>query len=58
MVSRENRVIIVFGVLSLVILYVMATLIHLPTWVGIAEVIVVGVMIPKLINGTYTEYTE
>lgn len=55
MISRENHVIIGFGLLSLVILYVMTQLMDLPTWAGIAEVIIVGVMIPQLINGTYTE---
>ncbi|MBP1954004.1 hypothetical protein J2752_000885 [Halarchaeum rubridurum] len=55
MISRENRVIIVFGLLSLVVLYVMTQLIDLPTWAGIAEVIIVGVMVPQLINRTYGE---
>jgi len=54
MVSRANQIIIGFGLLSLIILYGMVQLVNLPTWAGIAEVIIVGVMIPQLINETYS----
>ena len=55
MVSRENQVIVAFGVLAIILLYVLATLTDLPTWVSIAVVIVVGVIIPQLVNGSLSE---
>lgn len=51
MVSRENQVIVVFGLLAIALLYGLATLTDLPTWVSIAVVIVVGVILPQLVNG-------
>lgn len=54
-ISRENRVIIVFGLLSLVVLYGTTQVTDLPAWAGIAAVIPVGVVIPQLVDGTYTE---
>ncbi|WP_176450651.1 hypothetical protein [Halorubrum ezzemoulense] len=55
MVSRENQVIIGFGLLALFILYLVATLTTLPTWVSIAVVIVVGVIVPQVINNSRRE---
>lgn len=52
MVSRENQVIVAFGVLAIILLYVLAVLTDLPTWASIAVVIVVGVIIPQLVNGS------
>lgn len=55
MVSRENQVILGFGLLALVLLYLVATLTTLPTWVSIAVVIVVGVIAPQVINNARGE---
>jgi len=55
MVSRENQVILGFGLLALVLLYLVATLTTLPTWVSIAVVIVVGVISPQVINNARGE---
>ncbi|WP_161631397.1 hypothetical protein [Candidatus Halobonum tyrrellensis] len=55
MVSRENQVIVAFGVVAIVLLYVLTALTDLPTWVNIAVVIVVGVIIPQLVNGSVGE---
>jgi len=55
MVSRENQIILGFGLLALVLLYFVATLTTLPTWVSIAVVIVVGVIVPQVINNTRRE---
>ncbi len=55
MVSRENQVILGFGLLALVLLYLVATLTTLPTWVSIAVVIVVGVIVPQVINNAQGE---
>jgi hypothetical protein len=50
MVSRENLIILAFGTMAIIILYGLATLTDLPTWVSIAVVLIVGVMLPTLIN--------
>jgi hypothetical protein len=50
MVSRENLTILAFGVVAIVVLYGLATLTELPTWVSIAVVLIVGVMLPTFIN--------
>jgi hypothetical protein len=55
MVSRENQVILGFGLLALILLYLVSTLTTLPTWVSIAVVIVVGVIVPQVINNTQGE---
>jgi len=55
MVSRENQVILGFGLLALILLYLVATLTTLPTWVSIAVVIVVGVIVPQVINNARGE---
>ena len=55
MVSRENQTILGFGLLALVLLYLVATLTTLPTWVGIAVVIVIGVIVPQVINNSRRE---
>jgi len=55
MVSRENQVILGFGLLAVILLYLVATLTTLPTWVSIAVVIVVGVIVPQVINNSRGE---
>jgi len=55
MVSRENQVILGFGLLALILLYLVATLTTLPTRVSIAVVIVVGVIVPQVINNARGE---
>ena len=52
MVSRENQVIVAFGLLAIVLLYASATFTNLPTWVNIAVVIIVGVIIPQVVNNS------
>lgn len=48
MVSLENQVIVAFGMLAIILLYGLANLTDLPTWVSIAVVLVVGVIIRDL----------
>jgi|GEM_PF-1582882 len=50
MVSRENKVVLTTGTAALVLLYVFATMVHTPTWVGTGVVLVVGVVLPQLVN--------
>lgn len=50
MVSRENRVVLVTGSAALVLLYAFGAVLELPTWVGIAVVLGVGVVLPQLVN--------
>lgn len=52
MVSRANQVIVGFGVLSIILLYVVTAFTNLPIWVGVAAVIIVGVIIPQLVNSS------
>lgn len=55
MVSRENQVVVVFGVLAIILLYGLSALTDLPTWVSVATVLVVGVIVPQLINESRRE---
>jgi hypothetical protein len=55
MVSRENQTILGFGLLAIVLLYLVATVTTLPTWISIAVVIVVGVIVPQVINNSRGE---
>jgi uncharacterized protein (DUF983 family) len=50
MVSRENQVILGFGLLAIVLLVAIANFTNLPTWVSIAVVLVVGVLVPQFLN--------
>lgn len=50
MVSRENQVIIGFGLLAIVLLVAIANFTSLPTWVSIAVVLIVGVIVPQFLN--------
>jgi hypothetical protein len=50
MVSRENQVIIGFGLLAIVLLVAIANFTNLPTWVSIAVVLIVGVIVPQFLN--------
>lgn len=51
MVSRENKVIVAFIALAVVLLYIVSAVTTLPTWGSAAIVIGVGVVIPVIING-------
>ncbi|WP_158413900.1 hypothetical protein [Halorubrum sp. CGM5_25_10-8B] len=50
MISHENEVMILFGVATVILLVSMSSFTDLPTWITIAVVIVVGVLIPQLIS--------
>lgn len=50
MMSRENQVIIGFGLLAIVLLVAIANFTNLPTWVSIAVVLIVGVIVPQFLN--------
>jgi len=50
MVSRESQVTLGFGILALIGLVAVANFTNLPTWVSIAVVLVVGVLIPQVLN--------
>ena len=50
MVSRENSVVLVTGSAALVLLYVFAAVVDAPAWVGTGAVLVVGVVLPQLVN--------
>jgi len=50
MISRENQIIVGFGSLAILLLVAIATFTNLPTWVSIAVVLVVGVLIPQFLN--------
>lgn len=50
MVSRGSQVTLGFGILALIILVAVANFTNLPTWVSIAVVLVVGVLIPQVLN--------
>lgn len=54
MASRESQVIVAFGALAIILLYVIAIFIALPTWVSIAAVLVVGVIVPQLVNDSFS----
>lgn len=50
MVSRENKVVIVFVALALVVLYGLLEVRDLPTWASSAVIIGIGVVCPVLVN--------
>lgn len=50
MVSRENAVILVSLALGIVAYYAVETFLSQPAWVGYAVLIVVGVIVPTLVN--------
>lgn len=52
MVSRENQIIVAFGLLAIILLYLLSAFTDFPTWVSIAVVIIVGVIIPQVINNS------
>lgn len=47
MISRETQVVTVFGLAAIILRYVVATATDLPTWVAIALVLSIGVLIPQ-----------
>ena len=55
MVSRENQVIVAFGLLAIVLLYASSTFTNLPTWMNIAVLLIVGVILPQVINNARSE---
>ena len=50
MVSHENEVMILLGVAAVILLASISTFTNLPTWISIAVVVVVGVLIPQFIS--------
>lgn len=50
MISHENEVMILLGVATVILLVSTSTFTDLPTWITIAVVIVVGVLIPQFIS--------
>ena len=50
MLSTENRLILAFGTVALILGYGAAVFTDLPTWVGVAIVIGVGVVVPKVLS--------
>jgi ABC-type xylose transport system permease subunit len=50
MISHENEVMILLGATTVILLVSMNTFTDLPTWITIAVVIVVGVLIPQFIT--------
>lgn len=50
MISRENKVIVAFIALAVLLLFVLAESTTLPTWAGGAVLIGVGVLAPLLVN--------
>jgi len=50
MVSRENQIILGFGLIAIILLVAIANFTDLPTWVSIAVVLIVGVLISQFIN--------
>ena len=53
--STENRVIVACGVAALVLGYGVLAVADLPTWVGIAVVLGVGVVLPQLLTDRLDE---
>ena len=51
MLSTENRLIIAFGTVALILGYGVSVFTDPPAWVGLAVVIVVGVVIPQIVTG-------
>lgn len=54
MLSTENGVILACGTVALILAYGAAVFTDLPTWAGVAIVIVVGVVVPRLV----TDYVD
>ncbi|ERH07524.1 MAG: hypothetical protein J07HN4v3_03166 [Halonotius sp. J07HN4] len=52
MVSHENEIMILFAATAVILLFSISGLTELPTWVSIAIVVVVGVLIPQFIRRT------
>ena len=50
MISHKNEVMILLGVATVILLVSISTFTDLPTWITIAVVIVVGVLIPQFIS--------
>ena len=50
MISHENEVLILLGVATVILLVSISSFTDLPTWITIAVVIVVGVLIPQFIS--------
>jgi hypothetical protein len=50
MVSRENKVIVGFGAVALLLMYGIFMLTDLPQWVSVAALFVVGILVPQVIN--------
>ena len=57
MLSTENKVIVVCGAAALVLGYGVLAVADLPTWVGIAVVLGVGVVLPQLLTDRLDEPT-
>lgn len=50
MVSHENEVMILSGVTAVILLVSISSFTDLPTWITIAVVVIVGVLIPLFIS--------
>lgn len=50
MLSTENGVLLACGTIALILAYGAAVFTDLPTWAGVAIVIVVGVVVPRLVT--------
>ena len=50
MVSHENEVMILSGVTAVILLVSISSLTNVPTWVMIAVVVIVGVLIPRFVS--------
>lgn len=50
MVSRENKVILLMAVVALVTLYSLARYTDAPSWMQMAALLIIGVIIPSLVN--------
>ena len=57
MISTESRVIVVRGAAALVLGYGVLAVTDLPTWVGIAVILGVGVVLPQIVVGKLGEPT-
>lgn len=50
MVSRENKLIVGFGSVALVLMYAIVLFTSLPQWVSITVLFVIGIIIPQILN--------
>jgi uncharacterized membrane protein len=50
MISHENEVMTLLGVATVILLVLISNFTELPTWITIAVVIVLGVLIPQFIS--------